>query len=606
MAATMMTTHNKSVMERQKEHVLSLFNDGKLNLLPPTNFRCAASNTRKHLQEHGLVFVGVAQNLKRQYFVCCIDRCSEICAPISVDAAWRHLSTQHGIAYMPTNPRIPTDQKPQVVGGTNPNELRLHEDNNLNVPRLFDDINADLDAGYDSNDELDGVFSTLINASTKVLSSKRRKYDDVIEKARGILVAAMEIRNLIQKQKLLEFEAAVLGSPPVSTTTLAAAARSEVTVGKKLAFELESYDGEESVSGSDMEDNHVASVPPFASRTTRKNKAAHSNQGSQPKKKIVSNLVATKSVTCASGMGEQNRKEKQCTDNDNVLSEVERKARAIYDKTKYTLFHKQGAGLGKNVIKVDRVIAADFNHKVTEVFGERNCCLANISEGQMIFIESCLDVSPLRNIEVKVEYEKFGKEKSLGVLSCPIHGNIYPTKEREMVEKESALKAFLLDGCMKMKQGEGVQPNLEKLSAKKPTKVSYLYRTLMYEETKPQDPNTLFRGEDVKKAEEAGGGRFVAYLPLCEKGLFLQIWAGKGEGRLVFIPFGKCLFLRGNMVHSGGFCRGNDFRQNGSGHFYLFLNTRRTNHCNMLKNVVSGEYRHATGIRKFTWPDTKH
>jgi hypothetical protein len=310
-------------------------------------------------------------------------------------------------------------------------------------------------------------------------------------------------------------------------------------------------------------------------------------------------------------MVEQDRKPASVPSHSNIArSELEKKAEEKYNKMKYTMYHKVGAGIGiTNIIKVDKVIAADFNHKVTNVFGEENCYLANVGVGQKMFIERCLDLSPLRDSEAKVNHEKYCKEEeSLRVLYCPVHGNLFPTKERDMVEKESALKTFLLEGCMKLKEKiVGPQHQSEEASAKKPTTVSYLYRTLMYEETMTQDPYTLFNISDIVRAEDTGGGRFVAYMPLCGSGLFLQIWpAGKGEGRLVYVPFGKCLFLRGNMVHGGGFCSDSNFNRNGSGHFFLFLNTRHPQHKSMAQYTVSTEYRHADSVREIAWPGTKH
>jgi hypothetical protein len=300
-------------------------------------------------------------------------------------------------------------------------------------------------------------------------------------------------------------------------------------------------------------------------------------------------------------MVEQDRKPASVPrNNNNAQSELEKKAEEKYNKMKYTIYRKEGNGIGiTNFIKVDRVIAADINHKVTNVFGEKNCYLANVGVGQKLLIERCLDLSPLRDSKVKVDYAKYSKEESLRVLYCPVHGYLFPTKEREMVEKESAMKRFLLEGCMKMKEMiVGPQPQSEEASAKKPTTVSYLYRTLIHEETMAQDPHTLFN--------DTGGGRFVAYMPLCENGFFLQIWPGKGEGRLVYVPFGKCLFLRGNMVHGGGFCSDSNYHRNGCGHFFLFLNTRRPQHKSMAQYTVSTEYRHADPVRELAWPGTKH
>lgn len=100
-------------------------------------------------------------------------------------------------------------------------------------------------------------------------------------------------------------------------------------------------------------------------------------------------------------------------------------------------------------------------------------------------------------------------------------------------------------------------------------------------ETKPQDPHIDFANwanvamdhtETVILRSRRGGKKFdykrwvpfIALFPLTTDGMNVEIWHARGnhqhpvhhsdgEGRIIFIPYGEIVLLRGDVVHAGGF-----------------------------------------------------
>jgi hypothetical protein len=274
----------------------------------------------------------------------------------------------------------------------------------------------------------------------------------------------------------------------------------------------------------------------------------------------------------------------------------------LYDTTVYKLFRRHGKGGGPNVIKVTRVIAANFPGNVSDVFGGSNCYVGDITEGAPEgLIRQCLDLSPVRSVEHKFDILSWIREQSLRVKACPLYEDVFAPED---MESEVELLTFLENGCLAL--FDGVVARKKKVAeGYEGSKLEYLYRTLLCDETMAQDPHTSFKMSDVVKADKEGGGYYSAYLPLCKKGFYLQLWAAEGEGRLVFVPYGKCLFLRGDVVHGVGFCSDHTV-MSACGHFFLFLNTPKAEHSSMAPNSVSDGYKHASAIREFLWPNSTH
>jgi hypothetical protein len=63
-----------------------------------------------------------------------------------------------------------------------------------------------------------------------------------------------------------------------------------------------------------------------------------------------------------------------------------------------------------------------------------------------------------------------------------------------------------------------------------------------------------------QKHGDLSGKLFVAFCPLSEEGMYLQVWVEeegnknkKTEGRILFVPYGTLLLLRHDTIHGGGF-----------------------------------------------------
>lgn len=55
-----------------------------------------------------------------------------------------------------------------------------------------------------------------------------------------------------------------------------------------------------------------------------------------------------------------------------------------------------------------------------------------------------------------------------------------------------------------------------------------------------------------------------ALIPLTPEGSYLQVWAEAGEGKVIYIPYGKMLIVPAKLVHGGGF-----FEKGSNGHLRL-------------------------------------
>jgi hypothetical protein len=71
----MTTMSEQPDMRQRKEEVLLSFAAGLLSGVSPEEFVPKDTPTRKQVEQHGVVFVGVGLNRSRGYFVCCVGRC---------------------------------------------------------------------------------------------------------------------------------------------------------------------------------------------------------------------------------------------------------------------------------------------------------------------------------------------------------------------------------------------------------------------------------------------------------------------------------------------------------------------------------------------------
>jgi hypothetical protein len=84
----------------------------------------------------------------------------------------------------------------------------------------------------------------------------------------------------------------------------------------------------------------------------------------------------------------------------------------------------------------------------------------------------------------------------------------------------------------------------------------------------PQRAHTDFSPETYK--EKFPGQVFIGFMPVTRDSMFLQVWNGPGEAKLLFIPRGKFLLLPGKTVHAGWMCT-SPRNFNRRLHFYILV-----------------------------------
>ena len=106
--------------------------------------------------------------------------------------------------------------------------------------------------------------------------------------------------------------------------------------------------------------------------------------------------------------------------------------------------------------------------------------------------------------------------------------------------------------------------------------IEYIGSYLRTEQTVPQPPHVDFTWEVIEKGRDE---LFIAFFPLTEDGMFLQLWEKgsimlkdkprKQHGTLIFIPHGKMLIVPSDTIHGGG------FKSSGTGNlrFHLYIST---------------------------------
>lgn len=66
---------------------------------------------------------------------------------------------------------------------------------------------------------------------------------------------------------------------------------------------------------------------------------------------------------------------------------------------------------------------------------------------------------------------------------------------------------------------------------------------------------------------------YIGFMPVTRDGMFLQVWPGPCEAKLLFIPRGNFLLLPGNAVHAGWMCTSiNNY--NYRMHFYVLVSSK--------------------------------
>jgi hypothetical protein len=107
------------------------------------------------------------------------------------------------------------------------------------------------------------------------------------------------------------------------------------------------------------------------------------------------------------------------------------------------------------------------------------------------------------------------------------------------------------------------------------------------------------------------GERFIAFFPLKESGMFVQMWdrtTSNAEGKVVFIPIGSLYVVPAGTVHGGGFKTfGPD---NGRGHLYIWAGidpdlSFRNDYFDIDQTRLSGSYMPSSVLGKLDqiWPN---
>jgi hypothetical protein len=66
------------------------------------------------------------------------------------------------------------------------------------------------------------------------------------------------------------------------------------------------------------------------------------------------------------------------------------------------------------------------------------------------------------------------------------------------------------------------------------------------------------------------GQVFIGFMPVSRDGMFIQVWDGPGEAKLIFIPHGTFLLLPGQTIHGGWMCTSPE-NLNYRLHFYILV-----------------------------------
>jgi hypothetical protein len=84
-------------------------------------------------------------------------------------------------------------------------------------------------------------------------------------------------------------------------------------------------------------------------------------------------------------------------------------------------------------------------------------------------------------------------------------------------------------------------------------------------------PQRAHRDFTVKMYQEQFPNQlYIGFMPVTHDGMFLQVWPGPGEAKLLFIPRGNFLLLPGNAVHAGWMCTSIQ-NYNYRLHFYIIV-----------------------------------
>jgi hypothetical protein len=96
----------------------------------------------------------------------------------------------------------------------------------------------------------------------------------------------------------------------------------------------------------------------------------------------------------------------------------------------------------------------------------------------------------------------------------------------------------------------------------------------------------------------------LAIFSLTERGAWIQLWPVPGMGRLVFIPAGVIVFLRGDYVHGAGLV--DDSRGNSFGRLLIHVNREvgGLSHCSATREL-DPRYSHDPSVAEHSLKDEK-
>jgi hypothetical protein len=129
---------------------------------------------------------------------------------------------------------------------------------------------------------------------------------------------------------------------------------------------------------------------------------------------------------------------------------------------------------------------------------------------------------------------------------------------------------------MEMKKcDKEIKDALMKMGNVNSNKLAFQTSMIATEVHMPQDPHI-----DYDSKKEHVHRYMVAFLPLTETGMFLQLWSRSVNnlpvrGKIVFIPRGQLVLVPGNTIHAGGFRadhRNDNQRAHFRLHFYVYPN----------------------------------
>jgi hypothetical protein len=226
--------------------------------------------------------------------------------------------------------------------------------------------------------------------------------------------------------------------------------------------------------------------------------------------------------------------------------------------------------LVNNTHAINNGVIKKNSHNTPDIILELNstCCpkvksLLDTYKGHLVDVGSCL-LEGLRNTA----------PQQLAARVGDYNENLF----YEMQDNDKDIRG-IIDGDQHDDDDEQLQNDIDKFESS--MKTSLQHTNLTYRGSFMRTESTIYQPAhvdyDYPILEQYGHKLFLAFFPLTEEGVYLQVWQEPSEedsiggdlieGTVVFIPYGKMLMLPSETIHGGGFKRG----VSGNLRFHLYI-----------------------------------